>query len=106
MLKRSTEKRTEERVPAGLRVRLGNNDGITRDVSASGIRLEIGGTFLHGQPVTFGVEVETAAGKIALWCSGEVLRIDHHGPQQHVAVKIHRATLSADAIRFTTGGGA
>jgi hypothetical protein len=104
MLTERIEKRTEERVPAGLRVMLGRHSGVTRDVSASALYLQTDASLSPGQSVTFAVEIETAAGKIALWCHGRVLRTDDHGPLQGVAVRILESTLRADAIPVAAAG--
>lgn len=94
----SAEKRGEERVQAGLRVSLAGSSGLTRDVSASGLYFEIEGSFVRGQAITLAVEIDTAAGKIALWCHGKVVRVEPRGREQGVAVQILESTLRADAV--------
>ena len=94
----AAEKRSEERVQAGLRVRLGGNTGLTRDVSASGLYFETEGCFVAGEAITLAVEIDTAAGKIALWCQGRVVRVEPRGREQGVAVQILESSLRADSL--------
>ena len=94
----TAEKRGEERVQAGLRVSLGSSVGLTRDVSASGLYFEIEGSFAAGEAITLAVEIDTAAGKIALWCHGKVVRVEQRGREQGVAVQILDSMLRADAV--------
>ena len=94
----AAEKRSEERVQAGLRVSLGSNTGLTRDVSASGLYFETEGCFVAGQAITLAVEIDTAAGKIALWCQGTVVRVEQRAREQGVAVQILESTLRADTL--------
>src|SRR3954469_20135318 len=89
------EQRTEERVRAALRVSLGDATGVTRDVSASGLYFETDRPFTAGQPITLAVDIDTAGGKIALWCEGIVVRVDGSGAQRGVAVRIVESNLKA-----------
>jgi hypothetical protein len=100
------EHRTEERVRAALRVSLGDTTGITRDVSASGLYFETDGWFAPGQPITLAVDIDTAGGKIALWCQGLVLRVDERGAQRGVAVRIVGSNLRAQPTPFVAASGA
>lgn len=104
MLTEWIEKRTEERVQAALRINLGRNSGVTRDISASALYIQTDASLSPGESVTFAVEIETAAGKIALWCHGRVLRTEHHGPLQGAAVRILESTLRTDAIPVAAVG--
>jgi hypothetical protein len=87
-----------------LRINLGRNSGVTRDISASALYIQTDASLSPGESVTFAVEIETAAGKIALWCHGRVLRTEHHGPLQGAAVRILESTLRTDAIPVAAVG--
>jgi hypothetical protein len=100
------EHRTEERVRAALRVSLGDVTGVTRDVSASGLYFETDGQFMAGEPVSLAVDIDTATGKIALWCHGTVVRVEEHGAQRGVAVRILDSNLRAQADPVAVARGA
>ena len=104
--KMGAEHRTEERVRAALRVSLGDVTGVTRDVSASGLYFETDGHFTPGQSITLAVDIDTASGKIALWCDGVVLRVDLHGAQRGVAVRIVESNLRAQPAAVAMASGA
>ncbi|MGE0560097.1 MAG: PilZ domain-containing protein [Burkholderiales bacterium] len=70
-------RRQEERVQAALPVFFETVSGVTQDVSASGMFLELNGVhagaFEVGRAVNFKVEFESPTGKMTLGCLGEVV---------------------------------
>jgi hypothetical protein len=88
-------------------VHLGDSQtGVTRDVSASGIFFETDCRFAKGSSIHFTIDIEAAAGKIALNCQGEIVRVEERAGRVGVAVKIVESVLkpapessSKDAVR-------
>lgn len=82
-------KRKEERIPSELPVNLGNAEGVTHNISASGVYFVTNTSYLLGNQINFTVEFDSPGGKLMLKCDGEIIRID---PQEDgkigVAVKI------------------
>lgn len=85
----SGSRQREERLPAQLPVEVGNVRGITRNVSATGILMELD---LHpqiGSALDFRIDLETPSGVIKMVCQGEVVRLeDTNNGKLSVAVKI------------------
>jgi len=84
------DKRREERVCAVLPVNLGNAEGLTCNVSASGIFFETAATLAVGEMIDFKVEFDTPAGKWVLKCRGNIVRTEERDNRLGVAVKIHK----------------
>jgi hypothetical protein len=89
-------------------VHLGDSlTGVTRDVSASGIFFETDCRFAKGSPIRFTIDIEAPAGKMALDCQGEIVRVEERADRVGVAVKILESVLkpaqenssSKDAVR-------
>jgi hypothetical protein len=81
------EKRTDSREPLALPVRL--DDGtvaVTRNLSASGMYLEIDGFHQLEGPVVF--ELQLAGPGIKMTAQGEVMRIDHWAGKTGVALRL------------------
>ena len=94
MAKGDREKRRgERRVLTALSVNIGNAKGVTRDVSASGIFFETDAMYTLGNPVSFTVEFDSAAGKMLLNCRGDIVRLEPRGTLVGVAVKIIESTM-------------
>lgn len=88
-------KRGEERVSAALPVRLEQMNGVTRDVSASGICFEVDAAYETGNEISFMIELETGNGKMLLNCKGSIVRTELNGQKKTVAVKISESVLQA-----------
>jgi len=100
------EHRKEERVPAALRVDLGNNaTGMTRDVSASGIFFETEASYISGDPISFAIDLDTPGGRMVLSCRGEIVRVERRDTRVGVAVRILESTLKAGAAPLNGRGG-
>jgi Tfp pilus assembly protein PilZ len=91
----STEQRREERVAAELPVELGSAQGITKNVSATGIFFETDTAYSIGGTVDFAVELATPGGKMKMRCRGEIVRIEPREARVGVAVKITESMLVA-----------
>ena len=88
-------KRREERVSAVLPVSLGNAEGSTCDVSASGMFFETSATFEMGCEIDFSVEFDAPEGKRILRCRGSIVRTVVRGDRLGVGVKILESTMEA-----------
>jgi hypothetical protein len=89
------ERRAEERVPAALRVDLVGAEGLTRDVSASGLYFETTASYVPASAITLAVGIDTPGGAIVLRCSGTIMRVETRGELQGVAVRIFESVLRA-----------
>jgi hypothetical protein len=87
------EERRVERVVRALPVKLGRKVATTRDISNSGIFLELQLSDGIGIPVSFSVELETPSGKMTLKCEGEIVRVEPGGESMGLAVKITDSVL-------------
>lgn len=87
------EKRTEQRIRAGLRVSVDGVVGITRDVSESGIFFETDASYAAGSEISLFIDVDTPGGRITLACRGDIVRVERHATRVGVAVKIVETTI-------------
>ena len=87
------EQRSEERVPAALRVSLDGGSGLTRDVSASGIFFETDASYASGSHIRFTVDIGTPGGDMVLSCHGNIVRVEQRGAKVGVAVKITESSI-------------
>ncbi len=95
MSKVDVEQRTEERVPAALRVNLAGGEGLTRDVSATGLYFETSRAYAAGSAITFAIDIDTPGGAMVLQCAGTIVRVERRGELQGIAVRIIESTLKA-----------
>lgn len=88
------EQRREERVPTDLRVKLGaDGTGIARDVSPSGLYLEMDESAEPGARITFEIGFDTPGGTLLLSCLGEVVRVERRAGRIGVGVRIVESKL-------------
>jgi len=81
------EQRVEPREALALPLKLaGGHSAVTRDISASGMYLEIGGWHHMGGPMVFEMHL-TAAG-IKFTAEGEIVRIEHADGKTGIAVRL------------------
>jgi hypothetical protein len=91
------EQRREERVPASLPVGLDGGNGVTRDVSASGIFFETDVSYAAGSHILFTVDIGTPGGNMVLSCQGQIVRVERLGAKVGVAVRITESSIRAAA---------
>ena len=89
------ENRREERVERALPVDLGGAQGVTRNVSASGVYFETDANYAVGGEIGFVVDLETTGVKMVLKCRGEIVRVTQGDGKIGVAVKIVESTMEA-----------
>ena len=81
--------RKEERFHTELAVRLEGGEGVTRDVSASGIYFLTDVALEKGQAVNFTLEFrDFPSGPVAVDCSAHVVRVEEQGARKGVGVSI------------------
>jgi hypothetical protein len=81
------EQRVEPREALALPLKLGDGcAAVTRDISASGMYLEIGGWHHMGGPVVF--EMHLPAAGIKFTAEGEVVRVEYAGGKTGIAVRL------------------
>ena len=94
MITAQTEKRKGQRIQTALPVILKNAEGITRDVSASGVFFWTSdSTCALGDLISFSVELKRPGGRIKLKCQGDVVRMEPRAPELGVAVKIIESAM-------------
>ena len=87
-----TERRTEPREALALPLKLGDgSSAVTRDLSASGMFLEIAGLHALNGHVVF--EMHVADAKMKFTAQGEIVRVEHKDGNTGVAVKLHAPRL-------------
>ena len=89
------EKRSGERVVTALPVQLAGGNGITRDVSESGIFFETAASYALDNLVNLTVEFNAPGGKMLLKCRGDIVRVEPRGATVGVAVKIVESRMEA-----------
>ena len=73
---------------------LKNAEGITRDVSASGVFFWTSdSTCALGDLISFSVELKRPGGRIKLKCQGDVVRMEPRAAELGVAVKIIESAM-------------
>ena len=88
------DRRREERIRAVLPVDTGNAEGVTCDVSASGMLFETDAAFAMGDTIEFTVDFDTPGGRmIRLKCRGNIVRTEVRNTRLGVAVKILEARM-------------
>jgi hypothetical protein len=86
------EHRIEQREALALPVQLGDGTAaVTRDISASGMYLEIPGVHQLGGAVVF--EMKLAQAQVKFTAEGTIVRIEHHDGSTGVALKLHAHRL-------------
>lgn len=91
----SEEHRRAERVPVALPLSIANINGITCDISLTGISFEAVGDFALGQIIDFAIQFGNHGGNLMLKCKGEIVRMERkqESDKVHVGVKIADSIL-------------
>jgi hypothetical protein len=88
----SVEHRIEPREPLALPLQL--DDGtraVTRNISASGMYLEIRGEHTLGVSVVF--EMDLLNAHMRFTAQGQIVRVEHHDGLTGIAVQLHETKL-------------
>ncbi|NOU01905.1 MAG: PilZ domain-containing protein [Gallionella sp.] len=89
------ELRNEERVLVAHTIRLGNLQGMTRDISASGVYFWVDATFAVGETIHFIIEFGKKGVNFILKCIGEIVRVENREGKVGVAVKISHSVMES-----------
>lgn len=76
-----------KRVRAALPVKLGKAQGVTRDVSASGVFFETEKSYAVGNAIHFAIDLDTPWGKVKFDCRGSIVRLERRDGTLGVAVR-------------------
>ena len=88
------EKRRGQRIHTALPVFLKGAEGVTRDVSASGVFFWTSeSTCALGEFISFSVELKRPEGRMMLKCQGDVVRTEPRNGVIGVAVKITESAM-------------
>jgi hypothetical protein len=94
MNKERREKRRGQRIHTALPVILKDAQGITRDVSASGVYFWTSASICApGDVIDFSVELKRPGGRMMLKCQGDVVRTEPRASEMGVAVKIVESAM-------------
>ncbi len=100
----ATGERREARISAARPVRLDRGNGVTRNVSASGVYFETNMGYAAGSLISFAIELDAPRGeKLMLRCRGEIVRVESHDGKVGVAAKILSSKL--ESKRMASGPG-
>lgn len=80
--------RGSDRFDTELPVDIDGVQGITRNISATGIYFETGAAHEPGSRVHFTIEMMVQGEKKKLVCDGEVVRVDHKGSTIGIAARL------------------
>ena len=81
-------KRVADRFDTKLPIELNGVQGLTRNISATGVYFESQVDQKPGSVVQFIVEVDVQGEKLKMVCKGEVVRVDHKDGVVGIAVKL------------------
>jgi hypothetical protein len=76
------------RLKTAFPVRLGGATGITRDISATGVYLEMPIGQQLGDQVDLEIELDTPAGKRKLKLAGKVVRVEQNNDRIGLAIQV------------------
>jgi hypothetical protein len=94
MITDNPEKRKGQRIQTTLPVLMKNAQGITRDVSASGVYFWVPQLVCApGDLIAFAVELSRPGGKMILKCQGDVVRTEPHAADTGIAVRIIESAM-------------
>jgi len=94
--RKSTAKDRSPRLKAAFRVHaLDGTTGLTKDISATGIFLELDMHQKPGSIISFWIELDTPGAKMKLICEAEVVRVDQAGGKTKLGTKIISQELQA-----------
>jgi len=97
--------RSEERISTALPVRFEDGStGVTRNISASGIDIEIDRAPIPDQPLAFSVEFQSGGGGLTLRCRGQVMRVEQLETRVGVAARLLESKLAPAMTRPPAAG--
>lgn len=96
-MKKYEIKRSAKRIRIEVPVHLDQGEGVTRDVSQSGVFFYTDQTFSPGMPLNFVLELDYVfpGEPVFLHCRGEVVRVEDAGEKRGVAASISEFSSAA-----------
>jgi len=91
--------RAADRFTSELPVHINGVDGLTKNVSATGVYFETTADAEPGAKVSFVVEVVVNGQPVNMVCKGQVVRVDHKQDKVGIAVKLTSSFFS-DALEL------
>ena len=93
---KATDKRREMRMSAARPVQLERGQGVTRNISTSGVLLETDVDYAEGSEITFAIELDGPQGeKLMLRSRGEIVRVERRNGKVSIAAKIIASKLES-----------
>src|SRR5258705_4809491 len=93
---KATDKRREMRMSAARPVQLERGQGVTRNISTSGVLLETDVDYAEGSEITFAIELDGPQGeKLMLMSRGEIVRVERRNGKVSIAAKIIASQLES-----------
>ena len=87
--------RRQRRTITELPTSIGGNQGLTRDISASGLFIVQMKAQEVGSRIDFTVDLDTVGGKLKLCCEGRVIRFEKIDDKFGIGVKILSQTVKS-----------
>ena len=104
-MERKHSARKHERVPTEVAVRLENgSEGITRDLSPTGVFFLAETALAEGDEIRFSIEFDNPAGPLRMECVGNIVRIEAAAGRRGFAVKITESRLEREEAAMPSGG--
>jgi len=90
--------RQEDRLPSKFPIKLAEAEGLTHNISASGIFFELEKNQTEGSKITFTIELQTPGGPLHLVCQAEVVRVQELNGKFGIAAKITSQEFQSIAV--------
>jgi hypothetical protein len=88
-------KRMRDRVAVAHPVRVGENRGVTRNISASGVYFEVNTPLHLGNDIDFVIEFGRKNVNFILKCKGRIVRVENNEGKSGVAVSIAESVMES-----------
>jgi hypothetical protein len=92
---KSDKQRRRTRINAHLPISINGVQGVTRDISTSGLFVVQSRQHEMGSRIDFCVDLDTPGGKLKLCCEGEVVRVEEVDGRVGIGVKILSQVISS-----------
>jgi hypothetical protein len=94
-MEKKHSERKHERVPTEVAVHLENGaEGITRDLSPTGVFFLAETTLGEGDEIHFSIEFDNPAGPLRMECVGNIVRVEAMAAKRGFAVRITESRLA------------
>jgi len=97
--------RSAQRFGLALPVTMEGEECASHDISATGVLLESPGPADVGAQVSLTLQYRTGGRDMDLGCTGRVVRVERHGDNYNIAVRLDRPLFEEDAAPKEGGTG-